>query len=62
MNVYVKDSRISADLSTLSATRKAQKDKKFFVDLLMYINSVVKIYNKRFTPTIAKTTLPIWTV
>ena len=35
MNVYVKDSQISADLSTLSATRKAQKGKKFFVDLLM---------------------------
>jgi len=61
MNVYVKDSRISADLSTLLATGKAQKG-KFFVDLLIYINSVVKIYNKRFTPAIAKTTLPIWTV
>jgi hypothetical protein len=35
MNVYVKDSQISADLSTLSATGKAQKGKKFFVDLLM---------------------------
>ena len=35
VNVYVKDSRISADLSTLSATGKAQKGKKFFVDLLM---------------------------
>jgi hypothetical protein len=34
MNGYVKDSRISADLSTLSATGKAQKGKKFFVDLL----------------------------
>jgi hypothetical protein len=31
MNVYVKDSQISADLSTLSATGKAQKGKKFFV-------------------------------
>jgi hypothetical protein len=31
----VKDSQISADLSTLSATGKAQKGKKFFVDLLM---------------------------
>ena len=35
MNIYVKDSQISADLSTLSATGKAQKGKKFFVDLLM---------------------------
>jgi len=35
MNVYVKDSQLSADLSTLSATGKAQKGKKFFVDLLM---------------------------
>jgi len=36
MNVYVKDSQILADLSTLSATGKAQKGKKFFVDLLMW--------------------------
>jgi len=36
MNVYVKDSQVSADLSTLSATGKAQKGKKFFVDLLMH--------------------------
>jgi len=36
MNVYVKDSQISADLSTLSATGKDQKGKKFFVDLLMW--------------------------
>jgi len=36
MNVYVKDSQTSADLSTLSATGKAQKGKKFFVDLLMW--------------------------
>jgi len=36
MNVYVKDSQFSADLSTLSATGKAQKGKKFFVDLLMH--------------------------
>jgi hypothetical protein len=35
MNIYVKDSQISTDFSTLSATRKAQKGKKFFVDLLM---------------------------
>ena len=35
MNVYVKDSQFSADLPTLSATGKAQKGKKFFVDLLM---------------------------
>jgi hypothetical protein len=35
MNIYVKDSQISADLSTLLATGKAQKGKKFFVDLLM---------------------------
>jgi len=35
MNVYVKDSQFSGDLSTLSATGKAQKGKKFFVDLLM---------------------------
>jgi hypothetical protein len=35
MNIYVKDSQIPADLSTLSATGKAQKGKKFFVDLLM---------------------------
>jgi len=36
MNIYVKDSQISADLSALSATGKAQKGKKFFVDLLMH--------------------------
>jgi hypothetical protein len=36
----VKDSQISADLSTLSATGKAQKGKKFFVDLLMYCYNV----------------------
>jgi len=39
MNVYVKDSQISADLSTLSATGKAQKGKKFFVDLLMLVHT-----------------------
>ena len=37
MNIYAKDSQISANLSTLSATGKAQKGKKFFVDLLMKI-------------------------
>jgi len=35
MNIYVKDSQILVDLSTLSATGKAQKGKNFFVDLLM---------------------------
>ena len=35
MNIYAKDSQISAHLFDLSATRKAQKGKKFFVDLLM---------------------------
>ena len=38
MNVYVKDSQISADLSTLSATGKDQKGKKFFVDLLVPVH------------------------
>jgi hypothetical protein len=43
MNVYVKDSQISADLSTLSATGKAQKGKKFFVDLLMHLAVVLEV-------------------
>ena len=51
MNVYVKDSQISADLSTLSATGKAQKGKKFFVDLLMGCqeSKYSQIYPIRFT-------------
>jgi hypothetical protein len=38
----VKDSQISADLSTLSATGKAQKGKKFFVDLLMALRHIMR--------------------
>ena len=45
MNVYVKDSQISADLSTLSATGKAQKGKNFFVDLLMHDVISIMAYN-----------------
>jgi len=37
MNIYAKDSQTSTHLSTCLATGKAQKGRKFFVDLLMIL-------------------------
>ena len=67
MNIYVKDSQISADLSTLSATGKAQKSKKFFVDLLMARNTPVIVWFAReilqFEDVGSSfTKLPVWMV